>query len=264
MDYTTTLFQQKSQAIRNIKSENVMFEITSKSLKRSLAIAVVPFMGAAILLADENDEVSDPLDRVELRSVASLPGGMIFSIHESESEQTFWIEVGQTVNGIEAVAFDADTNRLTLRYGESERVLGLSHRRVRNPDEIDPNELSRRERRELRRQEQTEQARQEWQDFRQRFETAASQSPEIREIREHFGELREEWRQLREDMQGVERDSEEFNALRERGRQLRQEQRMLHNYAMDTITQHPSFNEDDADRLNRIFGGRRNDNQRGR
>ncbi len=237
-----------------------MFETILKSLKASLAFAVVPLLGASVLFAQEGEELSDYLERVELRSVVSLPGGTMFSIHDPESENTFWIEVGQSVNGLEAVGFNAATNRLSLRVGDSEREVGLARRRVGDPDAVNPEDLSRGERRELRREE----AREQWQDFQQRFQRAAQESPEIREIREQFGELRGEWRGLREEMQGIDRDSDEFNALRERGRQLREEQRMLHRVARDVVAQSSHFEEQHVEFVDRMFGRGGSDRRRGR
>ncbi len=220
-----------------------------------LSIGLAPMIALSAMADDPEEARSELLDRIELRSVVSLPGETLFSLHDPESDLTFWIERGQTRNGLQVAGFNAQTNRILLRHGEFERELGLSRSRGTAAAETSNQNPSRAERREQRRQE--------WQDFRQRWEEATQTNPQIQEITSHYEELQQEWQSLRRDMRGVDRNSEEFDPIRERVRSLRDEQRLLNRYAAQAIARTPGFTEDDVARANRILQGD-NNNQRGR
>jgi hypothetical protein len=235
-----------------MKKRNLLSYLTIPRFPSWLSIGLAPMIALSAMAQELEEERSELLDRIELRSVVSLPGETLFSLHDPESDLTFWIERGQTRNGLEVVAFDAQTNRIQLRHGEFERELGLSRSRGVAAVETSDQDLSRAERREQRRAE--------WQDFRQRWEEATETNPQIQEITSHYEELQQEWQSLRRDMRGVDRDSEEFDPIRERVRALRDEQRLLNRYAAQAIAQTPGFTEDDVERANRVLQG----NQRGR
>ncbi len=210
--------------------------------------------------AEEEEATSDYLDRIELRSIVSLPGELMFSLHDPETDNTFWIQTGETRNEIHAVAFDDEANQLTLRHGEAERQVGLTTRRstpAPAEETAEAAETTEAEDREARREEwreRREERRQEWEDFRERWEAAAENSPEIREIQEHFGEIRGEIQELRAAMRDADRDSDEFRELRARGGELREELGLLRDYASETVSNHPDFSEEDAERIGRMFG----------
>ena len=235
-----------------MKSIPLFSRIPRRPVVRLMAAVLAPLITAPLLWAEDEAETgSEYLERIELRSVASLPGITLFSLHDPENDATFWIEIGETRNDLAAVSFDSESGLLTVRHGESEREIGLTNRRVIFAEGDDGEELSRREAR----REALEQRREEWREFRERWEAAAEEDDDIREISNHFEELRGEWRDLRRDMRDVDRDSDEFEALRDRGRQLRDEQRLLNRYASQTIANHPDFTEEDAERANRVMQG---------
>ena len=233
-------------------TEILLSHLAPKRILRWLCVGLAPLIALPALAEDPEAEPSELLDRIELRSVVSLPGETLFSLHDPESDLTFWIERGQTRNGLQIVSFDAQSNRLTLRQGELEREVSLS--RSRGPaamEEVPDRDRARDGRGEARR----EQQRQEWREFRERWETAAENNPELQEITEHYRELRGEWQSLRNEARGLDRDSEEFDTVRQRARELRDEQRLLRRYASETITRTPGFTEEDVDRANRMLQG---------
>ncbi len=203
--------------------------------------------------------VSKHLEQIELRSIVSLPGELMFSLHDPEADRTFWIQTGETRNEIQAVEFDDETNLLTLRHGEVERQIGLTTRRSNHGSTEEVADTSDEDERRTEWRERREERRAEWREFREKWEAAAEDSPELREISEHFNELRGEMRDLRRAMRDADRDSEQFQELRSRGRELREELGLLHEYASETISEHPDFDEGDADRVRNMFGrgGRR-------
>ncbi len=229
-------------------SKILLSQFAPKRILRWLWVGMAPLIALPALAEDPEAEGSPLIDRIELRSVVSLPGETLFSLHDPESDLTFWIERGQTRNGLEIVSFDSESNAITLREGELEREVRLS--RSRGPDtmeEISDEDRSREEGREERRQA--------WREFRERWEQAAEDNPELQEITEHYRELRGEWRNLRSEAREIDRDSAEFEALRERARELRDEQRLLRDYASETITRTPGFTEEDVERANRMLQG---------
>ncbi len=226
------------------------------SFRKFIALTALASLAGTGIPAQAEEEVpaSEYLDRIELRSIVSLPGELMFSLHDPESDNTFWIQTGETRNEIEALAFDNDTNRLTLRHGEAVRDVALTARRAIASPSGETAETSDREQRRQEWRERREERREEWREFREKWEAAAENSPEIREISEHFNELRGEMQSLRESMRDADRDSDEFRELRAKGRELREELGLLHEYASETIANHPDFGQEDAERIQRMFG----------
>lgn len=249
-----------------MKSEDRFFLSSPKRAAQILGFALLPLLALATGHAQEETEevTSELLDRIELRSVVSLPGEVLFSLHDPEAETTFWIEIDQTRNGIEAVAFDEESNTLTLRHGEAVREVGLSNRgAIGSAVEDDDGERSREERREAWRQ-RREQRQQEWAEFRERWEAAVEEDPQLQEVEAHREELQGEWRNLREQMRDVDRDSDEFDAIREQARQLREEQQALEEYGVEAARNSSALSEEDVERVEDMLEGPRGRRGRGR
>lgn len=243
-----------------MKSEDRFFSRFPKSVPGLLGLALVPLlaMPAGAAEAQAEEATSEYLERIEFRSMASLPGEILFSLHDPEEDRTFWIEINQRRNEIEAVSFDDETNRLTLRHGDAVREIGLSNRTAirSNVEEDDGDNLSREERREAWRERRSER-RAAWTEFRENWQAAVEEDPQIREIEEHREALREDWRNLRREMRDVERGSDEFRELRQQARSLREEQELLEEYGTQVVRNSSAFSEADADLAERMLQIRR-------
>ncbi len=193
------------------------------------------------------------LDQIELRSVVSLPGERMFSLHDPVNDRRFWIQTGQTRYGIEAVAFDEETNLLTLRHAETERQLGLAGARIGRGEperEVDERALRQSEREQrLAEREQRHEERDRWRDLRERIRDEAETSTEIAAISEAFTGYREEMRTLRAALQEADRDSPEFQALRAQVLELNESFEDFREAAGDTLAEHPAFSEEDVERM---------------
>src|SRR5690606_18560827 len=117
-----------------------------------------------------------------------------FSLHNPFEERTFWGSVEEGRNGVEVVEFSAEENALTIRHEGETKKLPLSAARVAELRE-NPGE-SREERRA-----RWEARREEFRQFREKWEAAVADSPELQEVQNQFrelgGEFRENMRALR-------------------------------------------------------------------
>ncbi len=217
--------------------------------------SLVLIMVTAWAAADSDDPEKAYLDQIELRSVVSLGGEPLFSLSDPGNDRTFWLELGQSIDGLEAIAYDGERNRLTLRFGESERELSLSRSRVRVAEETEtdpepepePSTLTPEERRELWRQQ-----REQWRALRERWNAAAEDSPEIRSIENRLREAGEEMRQVMMDLAMVDEGSEGHRRLIERRRELGGEFQSLFRESREILEGHPAFEPGDAEALGRV------------
>ncbi len=226
-------------------------------------LAATALLTASFAVAGENGieetevEVSEYLEQIELRSIVALPGTRMFSLHDPENNQGFWIQVGQTRHGIQALAFDPETNRLHLRHGEYDRHVGLARSYVISgegaPDgEGQGSEQQRRQSERVERQSEREDrqdARDQWRDLRERLRTVGEESPEIAAISERFSAYREEMRTLGNAMSEAERGSEEFVELSGKLEALLDNYSQFQESATETLMEHPDFDEADARRM---------------
>ncbi len=92
--------------------------------------------GREAAAASQVESESPP--QLELRSVVALSGGHLFSLRDPETERTFWIELGETRHGVEALEFEIGLNRLTVRHRNEVRTISLSAAGVTAAKEPDP------------------------------------------------------------------------------------------------------------------------------
>ncbi len=225
-------------------------------------LAATALLAASLAFAGEDGietegEVSEYLANIELRSIVTLPGTRMFSLHDPENNQGFWIEVGQTRHGIEAVAFDPETNRLHLRHGEYDRHVGLARGYVISGDgtpdgEGQGSERQQRQAERVERQSEREDRqdeRDQWRDLRERLRTVGGNSPEIAAISERFSAYRAEMRTLDNALSEADRGSGEFVELSGQLEALLDNYNQFQEFATETLMEHPDFDEADARRM---------------
>lgn len=226
-----------------------------KSLIRLFAFLFFSGAGIAAAAAAETPSAEDAayLEQIELRSVVTLRGETLFSISDPENDRTFWISPGETLHGLEVVGHDADEESITLRYGEVERELSLSRSRVRStpePAEVpgEPGEvLSPGERRE-----QWRAMREDMMAFRERWEAAAEDSPEIQAIEERMRETGEAMREVMMGLAEAEEGSEEHRDLLEQRNELGEAFRQNFRETRAIIEDHPGFEARDIEVMDRM------------
>ncbi len=228
------------------------------ALLAATALLTGPFAFAGEDGVEETEvDVSEYLERIELRSITALPGMHMFSLHDPENNQRFWIRIGETRHGIEAVAFDPEKNHLHLRHGENDRHAGLARGHIISGEEVPDREGqgSERQQRQTERverqseREARQDERDQWRDLRERLRTVAENSPEIEAISERFTAYREEMRTLGDAMSAAERGSEEFVELRGKVDELLENYSQFQESATETLMEHPDFDEADARRM---------------
>ncbi len=214
-----------------------------------ISFVSITLLGASLLWAAEAEgpplESVERLERIEWRSVVTLQGDRLFGLHDRESRQTFWLQQGQRTAGFEVLAHDAERNLLTLGFGGAEREIELSRAPIRQAAEAAV--LTAAERRERWRALQADLLA-----LRGRWEAAAGQSPELREIEDHFRELGEELRDVMMGLAVAEEQSDDYRRLSEQRRELADEFRLLFRHSQNVVERHPGFAPGDAESLRRL------------
>ena len=187
----------------------------------------------------EDPSAVEFLRNLQLRSVVALPGGHIFSLHDSMTQRSFWMTPGEIRHGFEVLDFDPERDVLRVRYGGVERNIHLSRSRILEVDS--PAEEHERV------LERWQERRTERRGFRQRWEQAVSESDELREIEDHLREIIEEMRGLREALAEAREDSDAYRQVLERQRLLAREHRMLEDYLSASIAADSGFEPEDAE-----------------
>lgn len=181
----------------------------------------------------------EPRTGLEFRSMLRLDGETQFSIRDNDADRTVWLAVGETRGGITVVSFDEDAAELRIEHDGETKVLSLEQSRVAETRDENAERAQRRE--------QWQQRRAEFQEFRERWRTAAEDSSRLQEIEEHFRETGREMMELRRAMRTAERGSSEQDVLRAEFRDLREEMQLLGEYAAHEVRQNPAFEEQDAE-----------------
>ncbi len=197
--------------------------------------------------ASEEADVSSFLDQLELRSVASLPGGAMFSINDPANGRSFWLGLGERAHGLEAVAFDSQTRQLTVRFEGVEKQLSMRTSRVQQVTEPEPPQMTPQQRRE------------EWQamrermvEFRGRWEAAAETSPEIREIENRMQALGTEMRDVMGRAMQAEQGSNQQRRLMQRGRELGEAFQALGEESRALVADNPAFLPEDVELMDNM------------
>lgn len=66
------------------------------------------------------------LQSIEFRGILQLQDSWQFSFRDKSSQSSFWLEQGRTSHGITPLAFDRDSDILTVEYNGSEHRLELA------------------------------------------------------------------------------------------------------------------------------------------
>ncbi len=218
-------------------------------MKKFLAIlsAIAAFGGGLTAYASEEAEASSFLDQLELRSVASLPGGAMFSINDPANGRSFWIGLGERAHGLEAVSFDSQTRQLTVRFEGVEKQLSMRTSRVQQVTEPEPRQMTPQQRRE------------EWQamrermvEFRGRWEAAAETSPEIRDIENRMQALGTEMRDVMGRAMQAEQGSVQQRRLMQRGRELGEAFQALGEESRAVVANNPAFRPEDVELMDNM------------
>ena len=77
---------------------------------------------AVLTLASARDEA----DRFELRGILDLGEGQSFSLHDTDTGATFWIDLGENAGGVHAAEFDRERRILLLEYGNARQEVELN------------------------------------------------------------------------------------------------------------------------------------------
>ncbi len=182
--------------------------------------------------------VSEYLERLELRSVVRLPGGSMFSLRDPAEESTFWIEPGQNRDGLQIISFDAEKNLLTLRHGDARRTLSLSSARIQATAEPAPSSGAGGG-------DPSPNPRAEVNAFLERWNSAAEDSSELKELEDHFREVVGQIQRVNNAL----RDTEEGSDARERlinvRNELNREFAVVHRLTVQTLNNTPDFGEFD-------------------
>ncbi len=180
------------------------------------------------------------LKQIELRSVVALPLGELFSLHDPENNRTFWIEPGEVRHGITAVAYDPERRTLRIRFGETERTVGLSHARIQDTRTAANEDIEQ----VRRRWEERTEARQR---FQERWEAALEEYEELREIVDHARDIFSELQELRDALDATETTAGGLDRLESHQRMIGEEYRLLEQYTVDMIATLPAFEAEDVE-----------------
>ena len=165
----------------------------------------------------------------------------MFSLRDPLDDTSFWIEAGQTRNGLEVVGFDDKRNRLTLRHDGAVRTLPLSFARI----QALPEAATRPEVAEDTRRERGSHQREEIEAFLEKWQTVARESEELREIEDHFREVVSRIQRVNNALGDADEGSENRDRLLGMRNELRQEFALLQRHAARTLSEHPEFDEFD-------------------
>lgn len=196
------------------------------------------------------------LEQLQFRSILTLDGTTEFRLHDPVDERTFSVSENEGRAGVEVVSFDSEQNALTIRHEGKERQLFLERARVAELTESD--QMSENE--ELRRQ-RWQQWRERMHDFREKWDQAKADSPELQEIEVQYQELGADFRRTREALRNAEEGSEEHRQLQVQQREMREEFRLLSEYSLLELQKHSSFEPEELQGMQRMMG--RMMNQRG-
>ncbi len=186
------------------------------------------------------------IDQWLFRSVLTLEGRTQFSLHNPWENATFWIGEGDTRRGVKVVSHQADENTLTIRVEEEEKTLPLTTSRVAAlPEEREDPRADRRA--------EWAERREQFNRFRAAWEEAAKTSPELREIESQFRQLAEEFRDLRQAARDLPEDAPERQQLRLQQREMFEEVRLLSEMATLQARQHPAFEDENIDNMERMI-----------
>ncbi len=198
--------------------------------------------------AETGASSSPYLDQLEFRSLANLPGGMIFSLRDPLNGQTFWIELGQTRNEVEAISFNPDRNFLTVRSGDAVRTIPLNASRILAMDDQPAVSAASTDARD-----EWRDRREQWAAFMERWQGAVSESAELREIETNLRELTRDLRQVTSSLNAAEEGSEAHRRLTEQRGELARDFRVLHRHTTETLNEHPDFEADDVQMVHQMF-----------
>lgn len=76
--------------------------------------------------ARETTSSEESLQQLEWRGILALPGEVLFSLHDRETKESFWIGLNQVIAEWEVVAYHEAENELTVRHGTAARTFSLS------------------------------------------------------------------------------------------------------------------------------------------
>jgi hypothetical protein len=76
--------------------------------------------------ARETTSSEESLQQLEWRGILALPGEVLFSLHDRETKESFWIGLNQVMAEFEVVAYHEEENELTVRHGTVARTFSLS------------------------------------------------------------------------------------------------------------------------------------------
>lgn len=209
--------------------------------------------GGGLYGNDEAGKAEEVLARLEWRGILVLPGETLFSLHDKETKESFWIDLHGAMAGVEVVDYDGDANELTVRYGEATRALGLSGSAVAALDaeasaeaetplgEADDSEEMGEEGGPGSESADAEAVAQEGADL---WRQAVEDLPRLREIDERFRALESEEAELKETLATLEPGQPEYeSAVRRRG-ELQEERRLLTELALTEVRASPSLAEE--------------------
>jgi hypothetical protein len=82
----------------------------------------------------------ESLERLEWRGILALSGELLFSLHDRETKDSFWIGLHQVMSDFEVTAYHDEENELTVRHGDATRTFSLSGSTVQPLEEDLPTE----------------------------------------------------------------------------------------------------------------------------
>src|SRR5690625_884560 len=206
------------------------------------------------VVEETDQEEGTWLEQLQFRSIVSLDGRTEFRLHDPVNERAFSVSENESRAGVEVVSFDPEQNALTLRHEGEVRELFLERARVAEMAEPTDREEMRRQR--------WRQWRERMRDFREKWDQAKVDSPELQAIEAQFEELGADFRRNREALRNAEEGSEERRQLELQQREMREEFRLLTEYSVLELRKHPAFEPEELQGMERMMG--RMMGQRGR
>ncbi len=248
------IFPMDSRRMNPRRSKQIRLHVLASVAVLALTVAVrLPAGSERILPVDSEERTggeetgSALLERLELRAIVTLPGATVFSLRDPEDDRAFWIEPGQSRDGIRVQNFDPDRNVVVLRLGGVEREIFLKRIRIPTGQASELFELERLQARWADREDERRR-------FVERWGAAVASSPELEEIQDHFRDLIGTMRELRERIEEIEEGSEPYGLLRNRQRDVASEYRLLERYVEGTIAESPAFESEDRETVDILLG----------
>lgn len=187
------------------------------------------------------------LEQLELRSITTVDGVTEFGLHNPYENRTFLVSAEEGRHGIEVVGFDAAENALTLSHDGETRTLYLQSARVAELDQASDGAGDRRQ--------MWEDRRERFRRFRETWEAAVDESPELQEIQAQFRELVGDFRENRNALRAAEEGTPEHDRLRAQEQEMREEFRLLSEYSLLEMKKNPAFKEEEIESLEGMMRG---------